>query len=309
MHTLKSLAREKKGAWFAVLSGLFYGLFGYFGVTLMRSGISVYNLSFWRFAIAFVIMVGIVWYRGIKGPLTVKSVVSTLINGGVFYGGAGIIFFLACQYIGTGQSMVIFFIYPMWVIIYNWLFDGQPLMLHYFLSFGLILVGLIFLVDVTELNFNFMGVTLSILASLFYAIYLIWSKKLDVSPIESTMMVSLGCAVVGGVLAIMDNTLMLPTKIEQWLYLLGFATICTTIPILLLLKAMNYLSSEKASLLSVFEPLFAVIFGVLLLGEILYMNTVIGMVLTLAGAILVVVRWPDFVTNRFKRCRLRQPSL
>ena len=62
----------------------------------------------------------------------------------------------------------------------------------------------------------------------------------------------------------------------------------TVIPILLMLYGLKYISSEKASILSVLEPVFVVIFGILLLGESLRFLSAVGIVLILAGALMTL---------------------
>ncbi|BCA94795.1 hypothetical protein TUM19329_11560 [Legionella antarctica] len=47
-------------------------------------------------------------------------------------------------------------------------------------------------------------------------------------------------------------------------------------------------SSEKASILSVLEPVFVVVFGVLLLGETLKPWHALGVVFVLAGALITL---------------------
>ena len=70
---------------------------------------------------------------------------------------------------------------------------------------------------------------------------------------------------------------------------MGIGVVATVIPILLMLHSLKYISSEKASLLSVLEPVFVVIFGVLLLGETLKPIHALGVVFVLAGALLTLL--------------------
>ena len=58
-------------------------------------------------------------------------------------------------------------------------------------------------------------------------------------------------------------------------------------PILFLLEAMKHISSDKASLLSVLEPVCVVIIGMLLLDETLTALQVVGIIAVLGGALLV----------------------
>lgn len=287
--------------WFAVVSGLLYGLLAYFGITLMRSGMSVYCLTFWRFVIAFIVVAIVIVLRKDKPSTTMSAALKTMLNGALFYSGCGIFFFLAAKYISSGEAMVIFFVYPLWVMIFNWLLYGVRFQIHYCLSFILIIAGLVFLIDVKEIDFDFLGIGLSLLASFSYAIYILWSKKLVISPLSSTMFVSIGGGLLGLIMSTVEGSFMLPATSHQWISLILFSIVCTAVPILLLLEAIKYLSSDKASLLSVLEPIATVIFGVLLLDETLTINSIFGMALILIGAMLVIIRWPEVSFARISK--------
>jgi drug/metabolite transporter (DMT)-like permease len=288
---------EKKGTWFAVCSGLLYGLLGYFGMSIMETGFSVYNLSFWRFSIALLFLIAITAHQTPKMSRSLSQYLHVLINGAIFYSAPSTLYFIASEYVGTGQAMVIFFTYPFFVMLLNWLLEKRPIQPHYFLSFILILFGLVLLVDLGNIAFDFVGIGLSLVSSFAYAIYIFVSKRAALPPLPSTMMVSLGCAVTAGIFALFDGSLRWPTHLQQWLYIVGIGIICTALPILLLLEAMKHISSDKASLLSVLEPVFTVFFGVLLLGEVISLSASIGIILTLFGAMIVTVRWRMFVLS------------
>jgi drug/metabolite transporter (DMT)-like permease len=290
MNTIQSLNSEKKGALYAIFSGLFYGLLGYFGVNLLQSGFSVYNLSFWRFLTATLFLVLVIAFKE-KGHLKNRRLkILSLVNGGIFYAMPGNLFFYSSGYIGTGQAMVIFFVFPLFVMLLNWLVLKEPIKGGYILSFILILLGLVLMVDLSEFSADIMGMSLSLMAGFSYAMYIFLSKKMgSISPLEASLMVSLGCAITGGTLALMDASLALPNSFTQVANILGLGIVCSALPIIFLFKALRYISSEKASLLSVLEPVFVVIFGVLLLGESIPLRTLIGILFTLGGAMSVYV--------------------
>lgn len=300
MNNLSKVATEKKGTWFAIVSGLLYGLLGYFGVNLLNHGFSAYNVSFWRFSISFLFLATIFIFNGAKSFGSRDQIIRCLVNGAIFYCAPSTLFFLASQYISTGQSMVIFFIYPAFVMLFNWMLDKKPLKADYFLSFILILLGLILLVDIKEIELDFIGIGLSLLSAISYAVYIISSKKVTLPALNSTMLVSLGCIITSFIFAMADHSLMWPSQGEQWFYILGLGIFCSALPILLLLEAMKYISSDKASLLSVLEPVFTVIFGVVLLAESLSLNAIFGILIILIGAMSVSVSWPKLFFNRRK---------
>lgn len=280
---------KKKGSWLSVFSGVLYGLLGYFGVVLMRDGFSVANLSFWRFVVAFLFIFIIFSFKKDKKAAHKKDLLRAFINGAVFYCAPAFLFFMATQKIGTGQAMVVFYVYPAFVMILNWLFLGQKLKPYYILCFSIILSGLIFLVDVGEVSFDLIGIGLSLSAAFFYAIYVFLSKKSPLSPLISTLMISLGCVVSSFFIALFENTLVIPYSFEQWGNIFAIALICSAIPILLLLEATKHISADKASILSVTEPICTVVIGFLLLDEVIRINTIIGIIMTLIGALSIMI--------------------
>lgn len=172
--------------------------------------------------------------------------------------------FLASLYIGSGLAMVVF-TYPVVIMLLNY-FYGQSIPKVYYLAILIILFGMVFMVDL-DASFNLWGMVFAIASAFFYACYIIGSKRNLLSPNMSTFMVCLGCTVTSFFVSFLITLFIVPTSTTVWVHLFGIAVIATVIPILLLLYSLKYISSEKASILSVLEPVFVVIFGVLLLGE------------------------------------------
>lgn len=257
-------------------------------MSLLKSGFSVANASFWRFFSAFIV----IFLFFIIKPRRLGSWTNLLKMfgiGAIFYSIPSNLFLISSNYIGTGQAMVIFFTFPVFVMLLNWFFLGQAMRPHYFLALIMILIGLGLLVDLDEINTDFIGIGLSVVSSLSYAFYIFFSEKVDLPAFSSTMMVLAGCAFTSFLFALCDSSFALPTQYAQLLNIMLFGIFCSVLPILLMLQAMKYISSEKASLLSVLEPLFTVLFGVILLGEQLSLSMIAGISFTLMGAMAVII--------------------
>lgn len=288
---MTSLSFANKGVWLAFASGLLYGFLGYFGISLMRSGMTIPNFSFWRFFAALVFLLIVIMIKRPKKLGSRRELLPIFINGAIFYTLPALFFFMASELIGTGQAMVIFFTYPAFVMVLNWWFLGQKILPFYFISFAIIFSGLSLLVDVGEVSFDLQGIGYSLLASLSYAIYVFSSTKAKVSPLSSTFMVSLGCAATFFGWTMLDGSFSIPTTWTQWFHVAGIGILCSAVPIIMLLEAMKHLTADKASILSVTEPISTVVLGVLLLDEVLYMNTIAGICLTLVGALSITVNY------------------
>ena len=280
---------DQRGSLYAILSGFLYGFLGYFGISAIHGNLSASTMLFWRFLIAsiLVFIIFLPQLRTLKSSS--KQMLIAFLGGAFFYGLSTMLYFYASLYIGSGLSMVIFFTYPVLIMLINYFFYGQSIPGIYYVATLIILIGMVLLIDMDEVGFDLLGIGLGLASSFFYACYIVSSKKNIMPPSLSTLMVCLGCMTTSLIVALLDNTLIVPKAMSTWLNLLGIGVVATVIPILLMLHSLKYISSEKASLLSVLEPVFVVIFGVLLLGETLKPIHALGVVFVLAGALLTLL--------------------
>lgn len=277
------------GIFYVITSGFCYGLVGYFGVSLMNEGLSVYNMLFWRFLIS-TIFTCIIFTPQLKTLFQdKKAALWSLFYGFLLYGPSSVTYFISAEYIGSGLAMVVFFAYPGIVILLNYLFYNVKVSTAYYLTTFMTIIGMICLVDSFEILTDVTGIFMSILSAAFYAIYIIMSKKTSFSIKLSTIFVSLGCMLTALFSALIDGSLYVPNQFLLWYNIIAIGTICTAIPILLLLQGLKYMSSEKAAILSVLEPIFVVIFGGILLDETLSLTQIFGIFIILSGAIIVLL--------------------
>jgi len=282
------MSADQRGSFYAILSGFLYGFIGYFGLSAINGNLSPATMLFWRFLISssLIFMLLIPKYKTLTD--TPKQMVWAFINGAVYYGFSTLLYFLACQYIGTGLAMVIFFTYPVIIMLLNYFIYGQFIPPIYYLATLIILFGMVLMVDMNEIGFVLFGIAFGLASAFFYACYIISSKRNKISPSLSTLLVSLGCMMTSFIVAWSGNTFSVPAASAVWVNLLGIGIVATAIPILLMLHSLKYISSEKASILSVLEPVFVVIFGVLLLGEELKPWHALGILFVLTGAIITL---------------------
>jgi drug/metabolite transporter (DMT)-like permease len=277
---------ELKGIVCVTLSGLLYGFVGYFGVSALTATASIPNMLFWRFLIA-LIFIGLFLLPHLsKFKENRAALFGVFTAGALFYGSSTYAFFSASKTIGTGMSMVIFFTYPAVVIFCNWLFYRKIIAREYIYAIVLISLGLLLLTEF-QLGFNVEGILLSLFSALGYAFYIIASKKnAGLHPLISSWMVCAGCCFFALIFSLLDHSFTLPTDPVFWVNSLGLGIISTALPILLLLQGIQFISSEKAAILGVLEPVFVAITGVMLLGEELGMMQIIGIIIVLSGATL-----------------------
>lgn len=277
---------EQRGSSYAICSGLLYGLLGYFGMSLINAGLSASNMLFWRFFISSLVMLVILLPMIKQVRDTWHDVYKAFIGGAVFYSLSTIFYFIAAGYVGTGLAMVIFFTYPAIIMVINYFIYKQSIPTASYLAITIIMIGMSLFVDWDEMKMDLIGVGLGCASAFFYACYMVFSKHNKASPNISTLMVTLGSAATFLVFSLLNHTLAIPSGLPVWGNLVGIAIISTAVPILLLLHSLKYINTDKAAILSVLEPVFVVIFGVLLLGEQLKFSHMLGVVIVLSGALL-----------------------
>jgi len=284
------LPNEQKGIIYAFSSGLCYGLTGFLGISLVHSGLSIFNMLFWRFSISSILLVIVLMtrYNFSNQPHRRTGGHWILLYGLIFYGTSSMAYFASSAAIGTGVATVVLFTYPAMVVLLNFIFDKKTIHPLYYISIFIVILGVILLSDFQDFTFNIMGLSLGLLSALLYSFYIVSTRHIVASPLFSTLMVSIGCSILCFAASYFNGSFYVPSTIYEWKYLILMAIFCTLLPILLLLKALEYISPMKASILSVFEPVFVVILGVLLLGEQVTNLQLIGMMTILSGASLVL---------------------
>ncbi|KGP63539.1 membrane protein [Legionella norrlandica] len=281
-------SQEQQGSFYAILSGFLYGFIGYFGISAINGDLSASNMLFWRFFISSILILIFLISQLNRIKDSYKSMLVAFLSGAFYYGISTLLYFYGSLYIGSGLSMVIFFTYPVMIMLLNFFFYGQTIPKVYYLAIAIILMGMALLIDLEEVAFDLWGIFLGLTSAFFYACYIVASKNNKISPNLSTLMVCLGCMATSFIVASLEHSFKIPLSLPVWLNLFGIAIIATVIPILLMLYSLKYISSEKASILSVLEPVFVVVFGVLLLGEVLKPWHALGIAFILAGALITL---------------------
>lgn len=288
---MRIVSLKHKGIFYAALSGFLFGLLGYFGTHAMQGNLSVYNMLFWRFTVCSLFIAVVVCLQVKTLPQALKPLLKPFCHGMAFYSTSSILYFIASQYIGTGLSMVIFFTYPVIVMLLDSLLFKNQINRHYYIAMGIILAGLSFLINLQNMTLNLLGIAFGLSSAALYAFYILASKNSGGSPLVSTLMTSTGCMISCLLAAQIDGSFIIPTSFAVWGDILGIGIICTALPIICLLKGLTYISSVQASILSVLEPISVLIVAVLLLNEKIIVQQVVGAIIILAGAVFSLI-WP-----------------
>lgn len=281
-----------KGAAFGILAAVSYGTNPLGALFLYEDGINPDSVLFHRFLIA-VILLGVIMvvqkqsFKVTKKELLVVGIL------GVLFAASSLGLFVSFKYIDAGIASTILFIYPVIVAVIMAVFFKEKISFVTVASILLALVGIVLLYGGgTGGNLNTWGVILVLSASLTYALYIIFVNKADlrILDLKLTFYVLVFCTMAVFVHSLVSENshLQLLTTPKMWLWALMLALVPTVVSLLLMVKAIRLIGSTPTAIMGALEPLTAVVIGVAVFGEAMTTQLIVGILLILAGVVLIV---------------------
>ncbi len=279
----------QKGIALAALSGILYGCLGYFGHDLSVHGLSITEICLWRFVFGSFCFLPLLPFM-FKQKIALRDLLFPFVLGSICYSTSAYFYFMACPYIGSGLAMIIFFTYPILVVlISSFLHKKRPTGISLLSSF-LILVGCSLIAYQKSIKLDPYGITLSLIAAFGYGFYVALSKNKGVKPLPP--LISTFCVCLGNVLAFAillvctQDHYSFPSDPYVLRQLTLFGIFGTFLPVLLLLYSLKYISSNTAAIISVFEPLTSLSVGFFILKESVSLIQFSGALIILSAAML-----------------------
>ena len=283
-----------KGYLFAAIAAASYGTNPIFAIPLYREGISVTSVLFMRYAMAVAIMFVATMIKSPKAFIIKPKYVGLLAFMGILMVLSSIALFESYKYLSAGIASTLLFFYPVMVAIIMAIFYKERLTKKSWACLVTAFLGVVILSKNDDGGFiSLLGLTLVMLSSLSYAIYLVYinrgpMKKINTSTI--TFYVILGGFLVMIPYCLLDGGLMLPKTTPAWINAIGLGFFPTIISLIFTSRAIALIGSTETAIFGALEPLTAVILGILILGETLTITPAIGMILIFVSVTVLMMK-------------------
>ena len=283
-----------KGYLFAAIAAASYGTNPIFAIPLYREGISVTSVLFMRYAMAVAIMFFVTMIKSPKAFVIKPKYVGLLAFMGILMVLSSIALFESYKYLSAGIASTLLFFYPVMVAIIMAIFYKERLTKKSWACLVTAFLGVVILSKNDDGGFiSLLGLTLVMLSSLSYAIYLVYinrgpMKKINTSTI--TFYVILGGFLVMIPYCLLDGGLMLPKTTPAWINAIGLGFFPTVISLIFTSRAIALIGSTETAIFGALEPLTAVILGILILGETLTITPAIGMILIFTSVTVLMMK-------------------
>ena len=280
-----------KGYLCAFISAFTYGLIPLFMIPIKKEeSFSVDATLFYRFLIASGAIVFFLFYQ--KERLRISFREGLIMNLlGILYALSAEFLFLAYDYLSPGIASTIFFSYPIIVALVLILFYKEKLTIPTLLSLLLVVVGVGVLSIKKGEALNYIGLGISLLGALVYALYILIVNKVRIE--SSGVKISFYSMLFSSLYFLVKSLLLKESiTISSWALagdLTLFAIITTSLSLVTLVYAVRYIGSTPTAIMGAFEPIVAVLISVGLFGEQLTPSLVIGGMVIITGVLIDIL--------------------
>ena len=280
-----------KGYLCAFISAFTYGLIPLFMIPIKKEeSFSVDATLFYRFLIASGAIVFFLFYQKERLRISFREgLIMSLL--GILYALSAEFLFLAYDYLSPGIASTIFFSYPIIVALVLILFYKEKLTLPTLLSLLLVVAGVGVLSIKKEEALNYIGLGISLLGALVYALYILIVNKVRIE--SSGVKISFYSMLFSSLYFLVKSLLLRESiSISSWALagdLTLFAIITTSLSLVTLVYAVRYIGSTPTAIMGAFEPIVAVLISVGLFGEQLTPSLVIGGMVIITGVLIDIL--------------------
>jgi drug/metabolite transporter (DMT)-like permease len=248
--------------------------------------------GFYRIFFAWILLAP---YCIIKGQLKIerKDLLVALVGGMVF--GADIaVWNLSLMKISATISTLIANLAPLWVGLLSFLILRKKSGASFWIGTSVAILGMVILVgyqQILHLQFN-IGLILALIASLFYAIYIMITKGIlqKISTVTFMFYNMLGASVFLLIISSFQHNEMLNFPTSTWLYLLGMGLVCQLAGWITINYSLNYLDATKVSVALLSQTVIAGIWAMIFLNEKLEFKEIAGSIIVLAGIAITFLK-------------------
>lgn len=282
-----------KGYLLGIVAAATYGMNPVFALPLLRGGMDAMSVLFFRYILSVPALLIILAARK-RTPRTALPPALILCGLGFLMAVSSITLFRSYLFLDVSIASTLLFMYPLMVMLIMVGFFHEKFRLATLLCvLGAIAgVGLLCYVPGSG-SVSMTGLALVLGSSLSYALYLVGINRPPVNRIDtlvSTFWVIVAGTVLIGVSILVSGHLALPRGLLQWGCVASLALLPTVVSLLCTNAAIELIGSTGTAILGVFEPVTAVLFGILLFGERLTPTAVAGLVLILGCVTAVIAR-------------------
>ncbi|MEO5905039.1 MAG: DMT family transporter [Gemmatimonadaceae bacterium] len=282
-----------------VVSACCFGSLTTLTLLVMRGGLPLLDVVFWRFLLAAVMLFAIT-RRTMRGAPPAKAAWRLVAIGGIGQAATSYLSFKALDYLPVGELAFLFYTYPAWVAAISAARGREKLTRERLIALATAMAGIALMVGSPAESTNAIGVIMALGTALLYALYLpmINEAQGQLPPVLSSFYLVSGVAASFFVVSLATRQLTIPEGINVWVILVILALVGTVLAFGTLLAGLKVLGPVRTSIISTIEPFFTAVLGAVVLGQALTLSIIIGGAMIAVAVIILEYRNEPIANDR-----------
>ena len=275
------------GVIFALIAGVLFGLIGPTTKLAYNSDAAVALVIFMRYAIASIIILPLVPYqKNLLSNYRENLKLFIFISLGSIFLTIGLL--TSVIFIDVSLTIIIFCLYPIYVLIYSILVDREKINLSIKLLFFITFIGVVLVIGPSFNAVNFIGISLAVIASIGSASMIIVNQKISlkgIPPIPINIFINFFNTIIFFIVLKVFFNLNFNSDFNTYILIL-IPSICYSFALLSQLVAIPKIGQSYTALFLYLEPVVGVLGAVFLLNETLELYQFIGAVIVILSLII-----------------------
>ena len=275
------------GVIFALIAGVLFGLIGPTTKLAYNYDAAVALVIFMRYAIASIIILPLVPYqKNLLSNYRENLKLFIFISLGSIFLTIGLL--TSVIFIDVSLTIIIFCLYPIYVLIYSILVDKEKINLSVKLLFFITFIGIVLVIGPSFNAVNFIGISLAVIASIGSASMIIVNQKISlkgIPPIPINIFINFFNTIIFFIVLKVFFNLNFNSDFNTYILIL-IPSICYSFALLSQLVAIPKIGQSYTALFLYLEPVVGVLGAVFLLNETLELYQFIGAVIVILSLII-----------------------
>jgi drug/metabolite transporter (DMT)-like permease len=280
-----------KGIGATLLSAIYFGFVPLLMKTVYAGGGNSFTAAFLRFAFSIPVLFVVLKIKGVDLRITREELKHFFIITAFGYAGTTLLVFTAYNYIPTGMTTTIHFLYPTFTVAGLMIFYREKIKASKIFCVILCLIGIIMFYNGGEGHASLIGILLALCSSMTYAFYTIFLGKSevlrDIEPMKRLLYMHIIGAMIMLAIGLISGNLNFHMAPLSWGVMALTANLTAFVGALLYQIGVKYIGAESTAMLSTFEPITSVIVGILVYGEPMTLRIFIGCAAIIASTLII----------------------
>lgn len=255
-----------------IISGISFGLIPLFSIPVIAAGMGNVSILVYRFFFGSLAMLGMLLLKKTDLRVSLSELCRIAILS-LFYIGTALATLECYHYLSSGIATALVYTDPIWCAIIGLIFLGDRFSLKLtssclFATLGVMMMTGVFIEDGT---FSALGLFWGLLSGLSYALYLIFVPRLRLKRIPSLKLTFyvffIGMLILAAYAILKEGNIEIVTNPTCWTNLILLGLIPTALSNICVTMSLRLVDSTIVAILGAFEPLTAMVIGIVILGD------------------------------------------